>query len=99
MNRTSRPTTADSHRGCGRSRARIPIVANPRGTEAPAASLPDSLPANSAGTSSSESASPRWAIRPLVDVFTEAWEQGKSPAVEEYLNRLGLRPIRWKPSS
>ena len=89
MNRTSRPTTADSHRGAGDlgPASRSWRIRGER--EAPAASLPDSLPANSAGTSSSESASPRWAIRPLVNVFTEAWEQGKSPAVEEYLNRLG----------
>ena len=45
-------------------------------------------PGESAGTCSPSP--PRLGGDPaLVDVFTEAWEQGKSPAVEEYLNRLG----------
>ncbi len=60
-----------------------------RETEVLGALTPDSHPASSAGTSGIELDSRPWMIRPLIDAFTEAWEQGEVPIVEDYLGRLG----------
>ncbi len=85
---TSQPATAET-RARGRDLGSSSRSWRIRGKMEESGALPsDSHPSSSAGTSVPAFDAHRQVIRPLVDVFTEAWEQGRVPVVEEYLDRL-----------
>ena len=90
MNWASQPATALARilRERPRPRIRLAIVADPPGVDRVSESPPGSRSGGSAGLSGPWLESRRTAIPPVIDTFTEAWERGEAPVVEDYLHHL-----------